>query len=107
MKQIKLKLSCEDGFSDEIVGYEYTPGLAVHRAHDDPDYWKVTHIQSGLALAAGATARTKAAFVAHKLGDLLDWNRPLYQLKPDVCAVTGEAFTIIRDGGMRPIMAGG
>ena len=59
-----------------------TPGLIVCRIMDDPHKrWNVAHAATGAAVTNGLATRGHAAWVARRIGRILDWTQELNSVR--------------------------
>ena len=77
--KIKILVKTETGTEKkEIDGYvsDDFPGLAVHRDHAVPDYWVITHLESGYQVnLLSFTRRKDAVMVARWVSQRFDFRK--------------------------------
>lgn len=94
----------DDGSSGKgrTVKSDFTEGgLAVTRWPPEIfNNWSVTHIASGYAVAKKGDSREKAIAVLQDLVPLMDWSRPIEEIRDDVQSVGDRIKRIVQKHGL-------
>lgn len=101
-KRIGILVGDGPSEKDLLVKSDFTEaGLAVTRWPPEIfNNWTVTHIASGYAVAKKGDSREKAISVLRDLEPLMDWSRPIEEMRQDIQSLSDRIKRIVEKHGL-------